>query len=244
MGEIRIQKYLSQSGIASRRRSEIYISSGRVKINENTAKIGDKVDPQTDKVYFDSKPVILNQSPYTYIMLNKPSQIVSTLSDEHDRKTIRDLIDDLEIRVYPVGRLDYDTEGLIIMTNDGDFTFKMTHPSKNIIKTYEAEVSGTDFENKISTLSMPMMIDGRKTAPAQVEMISSQEGKAKLRFKIHEGRNRQIRRLCENAGLYVIKLKRTAIGPILLGNLPCGKWRYLTDPEINTLKKAAEGDGR
>lgn len=233
---IRLQKVLSQCGIASRRKSEELIERGAVKVNGKVAKIGDKVNPKKDKISVHNKKITYSSKPkYRYIMLNKPRGYVTTLSDEMGRKCVADLIKDVGTRVYPVGRLDRDSEGMLIFTNDGDFANTVMHPKKNIYKVYRVTVRPSIEDEQIEAIENGLEIDGRKTAPAQVRVITKQEGRVVLEMVLHEGRNREIRKMCEKLGLEVARLKRTAIGQVKMGMLKQGDWRDLTAEEVKKL---------
>lgn len=233
---VRLQKMLADCGIASRRKSEELIANGKVKVNGKIAVIGDKVDPYNDKVYVNSKRVTANAKvKYRYIMLNKPRGYVTTMSDEMGRKCVSQLISDVEERVYPVGRLDRDSEGLLLITNDGEFANHIMHPKKHVNKVYRVTVRPGITEEQIVKLQTGIVLDGRKTAPAQVRVITKQEGRAVLEIVIREGRNRQIRRMCESLSLEVARLKRTAIGSVKLGGLKPGSYRDLTPAEVKKL---------
>ncbi len=229
---IRLQKFLSEAQVASRRKAEDIIAQGRVTVNGVVADIpGTKIDDERDAVCVDGKPV-KKAEKLIYIILNKPEGCVTTVHDQFNRKTVLDYVDDIEQRIYPVGRLDYNTSGLLLLTNDGDLTYKLTHPKHNIEKTYEAVVDKMPTASAMERFRKGIEIDGRKTAPAYIEKI----GDNKLKIKIHEGRNRQIRKMCEAIGSPVKTLKRTAIGNLKLENIDKGKYRYLTDEEIIYIK--------
>jgi len=233
--KIRLQKYMAQCGIASRRHSEELILAGRVKVNGKTVtQMGFRVSEQ-DRVEVDGK-LIKKEEKLVYIMLNKPSGYVSTVSDPEGRKTVLDLIDGVKERIFPVGRLDYDTTGLLILTNDGDFAFENTHPGHEIKKTYIAEVQGIPSDKALEALKKGVVLDGKKTAPAVVEVVDIKSKTTVLKIIIHEGRNRQVRRMCEAVGHPVLKLKRTAIGRLTLGDLKPGEWRYLSSKEIKLIR--------
>lgn len=233
---IRLQKVLSQCGIASRRKSEELIERGAVKVNGRVAKIGDKVNPHKDKITVHNKKLTTAAKPkYRYIMLNKPRGFVTTMSDEKGRKCVADLIKDVGVRVYPVGRLDKDSEGMLIFTNDGDFANTVMHPKKNIYKVYRVTVRPSVDEEQIIAFETGIEIDGKKTAPAQVRVISRQEGRVVLEIILHEGRNREIRKMCEQLGLEVARLRRTAVGQVKMGMLKQGDWRDLTADEVKKL---------
>ncbi|NLY43831.1 MAG: rRNA pseudouridine synthase [Clostridiaceae bacterium] len=236
-GRIRLQKYIALSGITSRRKAEELILSGRVKVNNKIVQtLGEKVDINRDRVEVDGKHISIVKHN-VYIILNKPVGYVTTVSDQFNRPTVLDLIKDgVKERVYPVGRLDYDTEGLLILTNDGDLTYKITHPRHNIQKVYIAVVEGIPTQKDLDKFRKGMKIDNYFTSPAQIKILQTMGGKSKLRITIHEGKNRQVRKMCESIGCPVIRLKRIAIGNISLGDLPSGKWRYLKKHEVNYLK--------
>lgn len=236
MEEMRLQKYLAMANVASRRACEKLIADGRIKVNgETVTEMGTKVS-ENDEVMFDGEVVSIVKKKY-YIMLNKPSGYVTTVSDEFNRKTVLDLLSDIEDRVFPIGRLDADTEGLLLLTNDGDFTYSVSHPKHKVEKTYHAYVTGIPKKAEINMLRNGVEIDGRYTAPAKANVIETGKNSALVELKICEGRNRQVRKMMEKIGHRVIGLKRVAIGNIMLGNLPLGKWRHLTKAEIDILQK-------
>ena len=233
--EMRLQKYLARCGVASRRACEKLIEQGKVAVNGTVVTtLGSKVVPG-DTVTVDGAPV-KEESKKVYIMLNKPEGYVTTVSDEQGRSTVMELIEDVHQRVYPVGRLDFNTEGLLLMSNDGDFTMKVTHPSHKMDKVYQAVVSGVPSHFDIEKLGRGVYIDGVKTAKAKASLISAEGGRALVELTIHEGRNRQVRKMFDAIGYPVLKLKRVAIGNIVLGNLPLGKWRHLNPNEVKYLK--------
>lgn len=233
---VRLQKMLADCGVASRRKSEELIAAGKVKVNGKVAAIGDKVDPVNDKVYVSGRRVTGTARPQLrYIMLNKPRGVTTTMSDEKGRKCVADLIKDIPERVYPVGRLDRDSEGMLLLTNDGDFANHIMHPKKHVNKVYRVTVRPNINDDQVNKLENGVMLDGRKTAPAQVRVVTREEGRAVLEIVIREGRNRQIRRMCEAVGLEVARLKRTAIGGVKLGGLKSGMYRDLTDKEVQKL---------
>lgn len=233
---VRLQKYMADCGVASRRKSEELIAAGKVKVNGIIANIGDKVDTKNDTVTVSGRK-IAQQTNYVYIMLNKPRGFVTTMSDEMDRKCVAELVKDVGVRVYPIGRLDRDSEGLLMFTNDGEFANAMTHPSRHISKTYRVSVKPKITEDQLTVLTSSLMIDGKKTMPADVRIISNEEDKSVLEIILYEGRNRQIRRLCEEAGLETARLKRLAVGQLELGRLKPGEYRNLTHEEISLLKR-------
>ena len=236
--KIRLQKFLSEAGVASRRKAEEMIRNGSVKVNGQIAQIGDSVDPKRDSVTVKGKKV-LKQSNLRYILLNKPRGYVTTTDDELGRKCVLELVKDIKERIYPVGRLDRVSEGALIMTNDGSFANAMMHPSKHIPKTYRVTVRPEPTSEQIDILSTGVDIDGRMTAPAEVHIISKEEGRAVLEIILYEGRNRQIRRMCEALNLDVARLRRIAVGPVKLGMLQTGQWRDLTPQEVESLFKSA-----
>ena len=238
---LRLQKYLADCGIASRRGAEALIKAGRVKVNDEVIReMGVQVDEDNDIVEFDGVRV-KPQNKMIYVMLNKPEGFVTTVSDDKGRDTVMSLVSEIPARIYPVGRLDYDTEGLLLMTNDGDLTYKITHPKNNIEKTYIAEVTGNIGMNTITALRNGVVIDGVRTSPAKVEVIGATRLGTKIQITIHEGRNRQVRRMFEAVGCIVKKLKRTEEAGLRLGHLPLGRWRKLTESEVNMLKKIGTG---
>ncbi len=232
--KIRLQKHLSECGVASRRKAEELIADGKVKVNGHVATIGTKVDPKRDKITVRGKNVVAVNEKH-YIMLNKPRGFVTTMSDELGRKTVTELVADLGARVFPVGRLDRDSEGLLIMTNDGDFANKLTHPSSHVNKTYRVTVKGTAEEETLLTIKEGIVLDGKKTLPCECFVAERKADRTVLIFIISEGRNRQIRRMCESVGLEVLRLKRTEIAGVKLGMLPQGKWRPLNEKEMRHL---------
>lgn len=239
MEEMRLQKYLAMCGVASRRAAEEIILQGRVKINgEKCTVLGTKVT-DGDIVSLDGEEIRLEEKKY-YIMLNKPVGYMTTVSDEEGRPTVMDLISDISKRIYPVGRLDCNTEGLLLMSNDGDFTYKITHPKHKLNKTYEVFVSGKAEKNAIRKLEQGVFIDGKKTAPAVVDIVDFGKNSALLTITIHEGRNRQVRKMCASVGFKVMGLKRISEGGLSLGNLPLGKWRHLTEAEVKRILSDAQ----
>lgn len=230
----RIQKILSARGVASRRQAEAMIIEGRVTCNGAVCTLGDTADADTDVILLDGKP-IPSATDHVYIMLNKPRGYVTTMSDEKGRKNVSQLVADCGCRVYPVGRLDMDSEGLLLMTNDGDFANQIMHPSHEIEKTYHVIVKNYSLD-ALELLKRPIVLDGYKIRPPKVEVLEVTNRSAVLSVVIHEGRNRQVRRMCAAAGMPVLKLRRVSEGALDLGQLPVGKWRFLTKDEINRLK--------
>lgn len=235
--DVRLQKFMAECGVASRRKSEELIEMGKVKVNGHAAHIGDKINPKKDLVTVRGKKINKVSKNY-YIMLHKPRGYVTTVSDELGRKTVMDLVRDVHARIYPVGRLDRDSEGLLLLTNDGSFANALTHPKHEYSKVYRVTVRGKASDDLLFQLRSGVEIDGRKTEPCAVTALVEEEERTVLEFIIHEGRNRQIRKMCESVGLEVTRLKRLAIGSLKLGMLPVGKWRELTDNEVHKLMRS------
>lgn len=233
---IRLQKYLADAGIASRRKAEELILQGRVEVNgEKVTELGTKVDDKKDIVFYNGKKVSCTEK-MVYIMLHKPEGYVTTVKDQFDRPTVIDLIKNVKQRVFPVGRLDYDTSGLLLLTNDGDLTYKLTHPKHDIEKEYTAKLFGTPTPTEVSIFNRGVIIDGVKTRPAKLEILEKGEKYCFVKITIKEGRNRQVRKMCESIKHPVSMLKRTATGEIRLGELQKGHYRELTENEIKYLK--------
>lgn len=230
----RIQKILSQRGIASRRQAEQMILQGRVFCNGTACTLGQSVDPDVDAILVDGE-LLPPPEKHLYIMLNKPKGYVTTLSDEKGRKNVAQLVSDCGSRVYPIGRLDMDSEGLLLFTNDGEFANYMMHPSHKVNKTYQVEVRGYSNEN-YKQLSRPIYLDGYRIQPPELKLLQVDGDSACLRITIHEGRNRQVRRMCARAGMRVKRLLRIQEGSLFLGDLPAGKWRHLTKKELEELQ--------
>lgn len=231
---IRLQKYLSMCAVASRRKAEELIAQGKVKVNGKVAQIGDKISPKHDTVTVSGRKIVGSRKHY-YIMLHKPRGYITTMDDEMGRKCVAELVRDVGAMVYPVGRLDKDSEGLLLMTNDGEFANHMTHPSKHIPKTYRVTVRPDVTEDMLTAFATGMEIDGRITAPADAHIIEKQDNRVVMEIVLYEGRNRQIRKMCESLGLEVARLKRTSMGSLKLGMLPPGKWRELKEDEVHKL---------
>ena len=230
----RLQKILASRGICSRRRAEEWITAGRIRVNGVLAQLGQSADPDVDEITLDGEPIPV-RGGYVYILLHKPRGFVTTLSDERGRRTVAELVD-CGTRVYPVGRLDMDSEGLLILTNDGDFANHLTHPKAEVEKTYEVWVTRYQ-EGAEQLLCRSITLDGYKIRPPKVRLLSADGDKAHLLITIHEGRNRQVRRMCAAAGMYVTRLRRISEGSLQLGDLKKGAWRYLTDTEVAELIK-------
>mgnify|MGYP002518175746 FL=1 len=235
MEEIRIQKYISDCGLMSRRAAEKEIEAGRVTVNGKKALIGQKIDPVHDKVKVGGKPCRRTEEK-VYVMLNKPRGYVTTMSDEKGRKCIPELMSELPERVYPCGRLDMESEGLLLLTNDGTVADKLMHPRNHLEKIYHVKVRTEIAPEVITRLNEPMIIDGYKIKPATVALITKKDGATTLRFTLSEGRNRQIRKMCEQVGLEVMRLRRIAVGELNIGTLRPGQWRFLNHSETEYLK--------
>ena len=251
MEEIRLQKYISECGVMSRRAAEAEIQKGNVTVNGIRAELGQKINPETDEVILSGKRITPEKASNdadpstnngkTYIVLNKPVGYVTTMSDEKDRPTVRDLIADAGTRLYPVGRLDMYSNGLLLCTNDGELTNRLTHPSHDVAKLYRAVIPSHLTDRDIASLSEQIEIDGYRIRPVEVELESyttvHRKAATVVLFTLHEGRNRQIRRMCAHHGYKLASLTRIRMGEIELGDLPTGKWRRLTDAEIAYLKQ-------
>ena len=231
----KLQKILSAHGVASRRHAEQMIEQGRVSCNGRVCHLGDRADPELDTILVDGRP-LPSLGEKVYLMLHKPRGFVTTLSDEKGRKNAAQLVADCGTRVYPVGRLDMDSEGLLLFTNDGDFANRLMHPSHEVNKTYRVTVSGYS-EEAVAKLRLPVTLDGYTIRPPQVQLVKNNDHMAQLLVTIHEGRNRQVRRMCQLAGMNVQRLIRISEGSLLLGDLPVGKWRHLTRDEVESLQK-------
>lgn len=244
MALIRLQKYFTDCGVMSRRTAEAEIRLGKVKVNGKVAQIGDAIDPEVDKVEFGGNIILPKCDERVCVMLNKPRGFVTTMSDEKGRRNVSMLVSDLGIRVYPIGRLDMDSDGLLLLTNDGELANKLTHPRHEIPKIYRVTVRGEVNERTLRLLGSEMVIDGYKILPVKVSTVkpTSPSGETVLEMTLYEGRNRQIRKMCERCSLKVVRLCRVAIGNIRLGSLPEGRWRRLSKKEIDYLK-GKQGDG-
>ena len=234
----RLQKILSAAGICSRRAAESYITAGRVKVNGITANLGESADPETDEILVDGRPLGKKSPKLTYIMLNKPRGYVTTLSDEAGRKTVADLIGDVPERVYPVGRLDMHSEGLLLLTNDGQLAHNLMHPSHEVYKEYLVKLSPDEegLPSPEKPLSGVIELDGEQLLPAKCRLLTATDSGYIMTIAIRQGKNRQIRRMCAKCGYTVNALKRVSEGDVKLGDLPSGRWRYLTDAEVRYLK--------
>ena len=230
----RLQKILSSRGVCSRRKAEELIQAGRVSVNGVAASLGDAADPEVDQILVEGKP-LPEKETYVYILLHKPRGFVTTLSDEKGRPNAAQLVADCGVRVYPVGRLDMDSEGLLLFTNDGEFANNLMHPKHEVEKTYDTWVTGYN-PGCFKRLGQPMELDGYALKIPKLSLLKVEGKTARIRITIHEGRNRQVRRMCEIAGMHVTRLKRVREGSLELGDLPKGKWRYLTKEEISKLK--------
>lgn len=238
MEPIRLQKYFTDCGILSRRAAEAEIEVGRVKVNGEIAQIGQKILPGVDRVEYRGKLVLPPaHTGHTYVMLNKPRGYLTSMTDDRGRRCVTELVADVGKRLYPVGRLDLESEGLLLLTDDGDLTYKLTHPRHEIPKIYHVKLAGDVTEEEIEALSQPIELDGYMTQPVEIELVSRRDNATTLRMILYEGRNRQIRRMCAAQGFKVIRLCRVAIGDLKLGNLAPGKWRYLTKSQVEYLKK-------
>ena len=240
MDSIKLQKYFSDCGILSRRAAEEEIKQGKVTVNGEAAFLGMRISPDVDVVIYKGARVLAQSEEKLYILLNKPRGIVTTLSDEKGRPTVLSLISGLGARVYPVGRLDIDSDGLLLLTNDGALTNKLTHPRHKIPKIYNVTVKGEVTEGALTLLSSPLVIDGYKIQPVKVEIIKKEPSQTILKMTLYEGRNRQIRKMCALADLKITRLTRVALGNIALGSLEVGKWRFLTKSETDYLLRESK----
>lgn len=246
MAEQRIQKVLANQGICSRREAERLIAAGKVKVNGHPVGLGDKMDPDYDKVSIDGKNVrIVRKRQYTYIMLHKPRGYLTTRSDDRGRKTVMDLVSDVPAMLRPVGRLDKDSEGLLLMTDDGAFINLLTHPSGGVGKLYRVTVNPRATEEQVVQMASGVVLDdGVRTQPCVIHVVTDEPGRTVLEITLHEGRNRQIRRMCSAVGLQVVRLKRSAEGPVKLGMLQPGEYRELKKSEVSALRNAAQKSTR
>ena len=235
----RLQKLLAQAGAASRRKAEELILQGRVTVNGRPAKLGDSADPQKDQIALDGQRLRL-EGEKLYLALHKPRGFVTTMEDERGRRCVAQLVADVPGRVYPVGRLDKDSEGLLIMTNDGAFANAIAHPKSHVAKTYRVTLRPGVNEEQLVQISTGILTDGKMTAPAKARVLEQQQDRAVVEIVLYEGRNREIRKMCEALGLEVARLKRTAVGPVRLAMLPQGRWRELSKEEVKALLAASK----
>lgn len=235
--EVRLQKYLSEQGILSRRAAEDAIRRGKIKVNGVPAQIGMKIDPDTDVVEYDGKKVSAQTKRRVYLMLNKPVGYVTTMHDEMGRPCVAELVENAGARVYPIGRLDLESEGLLLFTNDGELANRLMHPRYHKPKVYHVKIRGEVSAEKIKALGCPMEIDGYVTKPAGISVVTRKKEFTVLAMELFEGRNRQIRKMCESLDLVILTLKRISIGDVKLGNLAPGEWRYLTKTQVESLKR-------
>ncbi len=238
---VKLQKYIASCGIMSRRAAEAEIASGKVTVNGKIAKLGDRITPETDVVIYKGKRVTPSACGHVYIMLNKPVGFVTTMKDEEGRSSVAELVADVGTRVYPIGRLDMYSEGLLLLTNDGDFCKQLSHPSYEKAKIYKVTLVGEVTEEKLKALSSPMTITEAnggtyRVRSCPVKLISRKEGETEIEITLREGRNRQIRRMCDAIDLKIKRLVRISEGGLSLGSLPRGKWRHLTANEVESLK--------
>lgn len=239
--EVRLQKFIADAGLLSRRKAEEAIVAGRVTVNGHPAELGQKIDPARDIVTYQNRRVLFEKREHTYIMLNKPRGYLSSTSDDRGRKCVTELLDGVKARVYPVGRLDMISEGMLLLTDDGELKNRLTHPSHTVGKVYRVKVAGEVSEEQYMILTSPLEIDGYKIRPVDVMIGESDESGTVLKMTLFEGRNRQIRKMCEQAGLTVKRLSRVSIGDLKLDGLPVGKWRYLEPREVEYLYRATRG---
>ena len=238
MEKVRLQKFLADAGLMSRRAAEAEIEKGKVSVNGHPVTLGTKIDPSSDIVVYAGKRVRFEKKEHTYIMINKPRGYLSSTEDDRGRKCVTDLLDGIDARVYPVGRLDMISEGMLLLTDDGELKNRLTHPSHTIGKLYRVKVSGEVSEDQLEILTSPLIIDGYKIKPVDVTVGETDESGTVLKMMLFEGRNRQIRKMCEQAGLTVKRLSRVSIGNLKLDGLAVGKYRHLTDAEVEYLYKA------
>lgn len=243
MSEIRLQKFLAESGIASRRKCEELIEDGKVKVNGKVAILGTKIDPQIDKVEYNGKQIKSDKKEYTYVLLNKPIGVVTTAQDQFNRETVLDLVK-IDKRIIPVGRLDMYTSGALILTDDGDFIYKVTHPKHEIDKTYNVTVAGIISDKDVENLQNGVVIDENYvTNPAKTKILKIDKDKniSRIQITIHEGKNRQVRKMCEAIGKKVVALHRAKIGNLEVKDLKIGTWRYLKNEEVREILEGKKG---
>jgi 23S rRNA pseudouridine2605 synthase len=232
---LRLQKYLAECGVASRRASEALIEAGRITVNGKTAELGVRVDPTKDEILFDGATVASEKK--LYILLNKPAGVLSTVKDTHGRKTVLHCLKEVQGRVFPVGRLDQDVEGVLLLTNDGELAHRLMHPSYEVRKVYRVWVEGRVTRAALSRLENGVELEDGRTAPAEVEVLRAEQGCSQIRLTLHEGRKREVKRMCDAVGHSVQSLKREAFAGLRARNLPVGEWRPLSPPEIARLRK-------
>ena len=240
MEKIRLQKFLADAGIMSRRAAEEEIKNGNVSVNGHVATLGSKVDPRNDVIAYRGKRIRYEKKEYTYIMMNKPRGYLCSTTDDRGRKCVTDLLEGVDARVYPVGRLDLVSEGILLLTDDGELKNRLTHPKHTIGKVYRVKVAGKVSDEQMEILTSELVIDGYKIQPVAVNVSSEDESGTVLKMTLFEGRNRQIRKMCEAANLTVKRLSRISIGNLKLDGLPVGKWRYLEQSEVDYLYKATK----
>lgn len=244
MESIRLQKYFTDCGVLSRRAAEAEIAAGRVRVNGEVATLGQKIDPEQDQVTYQGQPVRpMTKKGSVTVLLNKPAGFVTTTSDEQGRPCVTDLLTELNTRLYPIGRLDMNSTGLLLLTNDGELANLLTHPRHHVPKVYRVTVGGEISHATVRKLGSPMTIDGYRIRPVKVDLLATYEHKSVLEMTLSEGRNRQIRKMCAALDLHVLSLERIAMGPITLGHLPLGKFRHLSPSEIQSLRSAAQRAG-
>ena len=235
MEKIRLQKFIADSGLMSRRAAEEEIKNGNVAVNGHIADLGAKVDPVRDHVTYKGKKIAFTKREHIYIMMNKPRGYLCSTTDDRGRKCVTDLIEGIDARIYPVGRLDLISEGMLLLTDDGELKNKLTHPSHSLPKVYRVKVGGSVSDEQLEILTSPLVIDGYKIHPVAVSVGTTDESGTVLKMTLTEGRNRQIRKMCEQAGLTVKRLSRISIGNLKLDGMPVGKWRHLTKEEVDYL---------
>lgn len=240
MEKIRLQKYMADAGIMSRRAAEEEIKMGNVSVNGHVANLGMKIDPKNDHITYRGQKIKYQKKEYTYIMMNKPRGYLCSTTDDRGRKCVTDLLDGVSARVYPVGRLDLISEGILLLTDDGELKNRLTHPKHTIGKLYRVKVAESVSDEQLEILSSPLVIDDYQIQPVEVSVSSEDESGTVLKMTLFEGRNRQIRKMCEIAGLTVKRLSRISIGNLKLDGLPVGKWRYLEQYEVDYLYKATK----
>lgn len=240
MEKVRLQKFIADSGLMSRRAAEREIEAGYVSVNGHVATQGTKIDPSADSVTYKGRKIRFEKPEYVYIMMNKPRGYLSSTEDDRGRKCVTELLGGVDARVYPVGRLDLISEGMLLLTNDGELKNRLTHPSHSVPKVYRVKVGGSVSAEQYATLTSELVIDGYKIRPVEVTVQGEDESGTVLKMTLHEGRNRQIRKMCEQAGLTVKRLSRVSIGNLKLDGLAVGKWRYLDEKEVDYLYKATK----